>query len=76
MKLIYLTALFPVAALATLNGHCTGSAATGVWKDHGICIKTSTCDQYHGEYKSGACPDDPNDVKCCVIGYAPNAETK
>ncbi|KAH8903355.1 hypothetical protein BR93DRAFT_201309 [Coniochaeta sp. PMI_546] len=75
MQLFYLISLFPLAALATLNGHCSGSAATGVWKDNGICIKTSTCNQYHGEYKSGACPNDPDDVKCCVIGYAPNAET-
>lgn len=61
-------ALWPLFASAALNGHCTGSAATGTWKEYGICIKTSTCDSYDGAYKSGACPNDPADVKCCVIG--------
>lgn len=64
----FLLPLFPLATVATLNGHCTGSAATGDWKEYGICIKTSTCNSYNGAYKSGACPNDPDDVKCCVIG--------
>ncbi|KAJ9157997.1 hypothetical protein NKR19_g3719 [Coniochaeta hoffmannii] len=76
MQFRYLVTLFPLTALATLNGHCSGSAATGVWKDNGICIKTSTCNSYHGQYKSGACPNDDDDVKCCIIGYYPNEETK
>jgi len=59
--------LLPISTLASLNGHCTGSKATGQWKSDGICIKTSTCKKYKGSYTSGACPYDPDDVKCCVI---------
>ncbi|KAK0610844.1 hypothetical protein B0T14DRAFT_398363, partial [Immersiella caudata] len=54
-------------ALATLNGRCTSSKATGDWKSAGICIKTSTCERYKGRTKTGACPHDPDDVKCCLI---------
>lgn len=75
MQFFYFITLFPMAALATLNGHCSGSAATGVWKDNGICVKTSTCNQYKGQYKSGACPNDADDVKCCIVGFYPNEET-
>jgi hypothetical protein len=71
----YLLTILPLTAMATLNGHCSGAAATGVWKANGICIKTSTCDSYNGQYKSGACPNDADDVKCCIIGYYPNEET-
>lgn len=57
----------PLPSLAALNGRCTGSKATGQWKDDGICIKTSTCKKYKGSTKSGACPFDDDDVKCCLI---------
>lgn len=60
--------LFPLVTVATLNGHCTGTKATGDWKKYGICIKTTTCNSYDGVYKTGACPDDPDGVKCCLIG--------
>ncbi|KAK0749007.1 hypothetical protein B0T18DRAFT_427205 [Schizothecium vesticola] len=59
--------LLPVHTLAALNGRCTGSKATGQWKDDGICIKTSTCKKYKGSTKTGACPYDDDDVKCCLI---------
>ena len=59
--------LFPLTSLAALNGRCTGSKATGLWKDEGICIKTSTCKKYKGSTKNGACPYDDDDVKCCLI---------
>ncbi|ROV95380.1 hypothetical protein VSDG_06069 [Cytospora chrysosperma] len=77
-------ALLPLAAMATptadldprsVNGHCGGSAATGVWLDDGICITTSTCDSFDGAYKTGACPDDATDVKCCVVGLGKSDST-
>jgi len=46
---------------------CTGSKATGEWKDSSICIKTSTCERYKGKTKTGACPYDLDGVKCCII---------
>lgn len=72
----YLLPVFPLATLAALNGHCTGSKATGDWKDYGICIKTSTCNSFKGAYKSGACPNDVDDVKCCVIGMGDSISTE
>jgi hypothetical protein len=59
--------LLPVHTLAALNGRCTGSKATGQWKEDGICIRTSTCKKYKGSTKTGACPYDDDDVKCCLI---------
>ena len=47
MRSLYLVTLFPLAAVATLNGHCSGSAgggkATGDYLTDGICVTTSTC---------------------------------
>jgi len=64
--LLPLLLLLP-ATLAALNGRCTGSKATGQYKESGICINTSTCKKYKGTTKDGACPYDPDDVKCCLI---------
>ncbi|KAK4100210.1 hypothetical protein N658DRAFT_516888 [Parathielavia hyrcaniae] len=60
-----LLSLLPTA-LAALNGHCSGTA-TGVYKSQGICVKTSTCSSYGGSTINGGCPNDPADVKCCVM---------
>ncbi|KAK3368614.1 hypothetical protein B0H63DRAFT_78561 [Podospora didyma] len=69
--------LLPLAAHATVNGHCSGTA-TGLYLKEGICISTSKCNDYGGQYITGGCPNDPNDIKCCRIdeaigdGCAPN----
>ncbi|CAP65955.1 uncharacterized protein PODANS_5_11480 [Podospora anserina S mat+] len=76
MHSILVLATLPLAALAALNGRCTGSAATGKWGESGICVRTSTCNSYGGSYKTGACPNDPSDVKCCLVGITPNAATQ
>ena len=65
-SILILTTSFTLPIPAALNGRCTGSKATGEWKSDGICIKTSTCRKYKGTAKDGACPHDPDDVKCCV----------
>jgi hypothetical protein len=64
-----LAALLPFAArvLATVNGHCSGSAS-GLYLSDGICVTTSTCDSYDGSYISGGCPYDADNVKCCLVG--------
>lgn len=67
-------ATLPLAALATLHGHCTGSKATGVWGEDGICEYTSTCAAYGGSTKDGACPSDPDNVKCCLVGLGPDID--
>jgi hypothetical protein len=59
--------LLPLGSLAALNGRCTGSKATGEWKDRGICVKTSSCKKYKGRTTNGACPYDDDDVKCCLV---------
>jgi len=74
MRGFYVLSLFPFAAIATPNGHCTGSQATGNWGNDGICISTSTCSSYHGTYKNNACPSDSSDIKCCLIGLSPNEQ--
>ena len=73
-------AAVPAAAAAellkarTLNGRCSGSSnggtATGAYLTDGICVTTSTCSSYSGSNIVGGCPNDPNNVRCCVIGLA------
>jgi len=83
MRTSYILTLFPIATIATvmqlepriLNGHCTGSAATGVFGEDGICVSTTTCSSFHGETTTNACPSDPVSVKCCVIGLGNNGAT-
>ncbi|KAH8798059.1 hypothetical protein DL96DRAFT_891157 [Flagelloscypha sp. PMI_526] len=66
---VLLLLLSPLAAHATLNGHCTPPATPdGInYTSFGICIHTSTCDSYGGTYVSGHCPYDANDIKCCFV---------
>jgi hypothetical protein len=60
--------LFSLTTIAEINGRCSGPDAAGVWETTGICITTATCSEYGGEANSAGCPDDPEDVVCCVIG--------
>lgn len=46
--------------LATVNGPCTINSTPGV------CISTASCSGAGGSFKSGFCPNDPTDIKCCV----------
>jgi hypothetical protein len=57
----------PLGVLGALNGHCDKSIAKGEYKTRGICIRTTTCKKYKGTTQTGACPYDPDDVKCCKI---------
>ncbi|KAG0269229.1 hypothetical protein DFQ27_004469 [Actinomortierella ambigua] len=34
----------------------------------GLCIPTSQCTSGGGTYRSGLCPKDPANVKCCTYG--------
>lgn len=60
--------------MATVNGHCSGTA-TGHYKSKGICVSTTTCNTYKGSYINGGCPSDPNDIKCCLIGLEESIST-
>lgn len=44
-----------------INGRCTGSGGRA-----GVCISTSSCSSGGGVSISGACPNDPADIKCCT----------
>lgn len=67
--------LFPLLALATVNGHCSGTA-TGDYLKYGICISTSECSDYKGSYITGGCPNDVASVKCCLIGLGGSISTE
>jgi hypothetical protein len=43
------------------NGQCNGANNTP-----GVCVSTSSCTSAGGSYISNACPDQPEDIKCCV----------
>jgi len=80
MHSFYLIALFPVAAFATLYGHCSGPSnggkATGDYLDDGICDYTSDCKSRGGSYISNGCPDDGDSITCCLIGLDDSYESK
>lgn len=48
------------SALAALNGPCE------VYGQKGTCISTGSCDSKGGDSPSDFCPDDPEDIKCCI----------
>jgi len=61
MRIYYkllLSLLATVPTLAKLNGSCSNGKK-------GICVNTTTCNNYKGTISSGFCPNDPNNVKCC-----------
>ncbi|OHE99972.1 hypothetical protein CORC01_04619 [Colletotrichum orchidophilum] len=54
------SALFVSGALAAIGGYCHDSKG-----NYGTCQKTSKCSSLNGYTKTGLCPNDPADVKCC-----------
>ena len=58
-KIAFFSFFLFVAAYAALNGRCNSDHPTG------ICLHTSKCNSLGGDFVSGACPNDPNDIKCC-----------
>ena len=46
--------------LAAVNGPCSIDGTPGV------CITTSNCAAGDGSFRSGFCPNDPDNVKCCI----------
>lgn len=62
---------------AVINGHCT-DPSDGHRPDNGVCVKTSDCTGAGTTIKTGWCPNDPNDVKCCFKApcYTPGAHSQ
>ena len=55
----FLLSLVPLT-IAAVNGPCSIDGTPGV------CVTTSDCAAADGSYRSGFCPNDPADVKCCI----------
>jgi hypothetical protein len=72
MRSSNLLAIFPLVALAAVNGPCTGApdgTATGDYLKEGICVVDCVDSSGTKGYQiSGGCPFDADDVKCCLIG--------
>lgn len=47
-------------ALGAVNGPCSIDGTPGV------CISTSSCSGSDGSFRSGFCPNDPSNIKCCI----------
>ena len=47
-------------AVAAVNGPCSIDGTPGV------CVTTSDCAAGDGSFRSGFCPNDPDNVKCCI----------
>ena len=54
--------LFPLLplALAAVDGPCAIDGTPGV------CVTTSNCAAADGSFRSGFCPNDPDNVRCCI----------
>ena len=52
---------------AALNDPCDAAGIPG------ICIKETTCEFTSGTARTGFCPNDPDDVKCCTTKCGPSA---
>lgn len=59
LSLSILLTLLPLS-LAALNGPCKIDGTPGV------CITTANCAAGDGSFRSGFCPNDPDNVKCCI----------
>ncbi|TDZ67332.1 putative secreted protein [Colletotrichum trifolii] len=57
----FVSALFFSSAFAAIGSYCTDSKG-----NIGTCQKTSKCKSLDGTIRSNLCPNDPNDVKCCL----------
>lgn len=58
-SLAILLPLLPLS-FAALNGPCKIGGTPGV------CITTSDCAADDGSFRSGFCPNDPDNVRCCI----------
>ncbi|KAH8647898.1 hypothetical protein BX600DRAFT_518304 [Xylariales sp. PMI_506] len=73
MHPFWLLPIFPLRTITQVNGPCGGNA-TGAWLSDGICIDELTCSEgFNGTTTSGGCPDDANNIKCCLVGLLENA---
>ena len=54
-----LFSLLPLS-LAAVNGPCAIDGTPGV------CVTTSNCAAADGSFRSGFCPNDPDNVRCCI----------
>ena len=53
-------AFVAVTVLASINGPCT------IGEQAGTCVATADCTAKGGSFQDNFCPDDPDDIKCCV----------
>ncbi|KAL8950654.1 MAG: hypothetical protein Q9222_003313 [Ikaeria aurantiellina] len=60
MHLLTSLLLLPTLILASLNGPCSIDGTPGV------CITTTSCSSADGSFRSGFCPNDPDNVRCCI----------
>lgn len=47
-------------ALGAVNGPCSIDGTPGV------CVSSATCSESDGSFRSGFCPGDASDIKCCI----------
>ena len=59
MLSLLLLPLLPLC-LAALNGPCSIDGTPGV------CVTTTNCAASDGSFRSGFCPNDPENVRCCI----------
>lgn len=61
LQAIFYTVFFISATtLGAVNGPCSVDGTPGV------CTSSATCSDSDGSFRSGFCPDDPSDIKCCI----------
>ena len=56
-----LTTASSLVARSDIDGPCTGDSG-----NPGVCVKNTKCTAAGGTYIDNACPNTPNDIKCCI----------
>ena len=58
-SILFLLFILPYA-LSVVGGTCSSNA------NNGVCISDTKCNQHGAKYVQGLCPNDLNEIKCCL----------
>lgn len=58
--IFYTVFIISGTTLGAVNGPCSIDGTPGV------CISSAQCSDSDGSSRSGFCPDDPSNIKCCI----------
>ncbi len=61
-SILFLLFILPYA-FSEIGGKCSSNA------NNGVCISETECKQHGDKYVKGLCPNDSNEIRCCLDIY-------